>query len=240
LQSDNDINLKSLGRVHNFYEFVSALENARAAGFENINLDLIYGLPNQTLRQWEQTLLNAVSFNCPHISLYPLSVEPDTPFYKNGVKTDDGLQKYMYEISCEILSMHNFSHYEISNWAKKNKFSLHNLNYWRNMEYIALGAGAAGYYQRQRYKNVCDIEKYIAGGEIKTEIEKIGNETFETEAIILGLRLLDEGVAQDKFKNKRQILQKLLNDKMLVKENDRIKIAPDYVFISNSILSQFV
>jgi len=162
LQSDDDVYLKTIGRIHNFPQFIAALENARNAGFKNINLDLIYGLPGQTLMQWEKTLLNAVSFDCPHISLYPLTVEENTFFYKNNIKTDDGLQKQMYEKACEILSANGFSHYEISNWAKPEKESLHNSNYWRNYQYLALGAGASGYFNGQRYKNTADIEKYIA------------------------------------------------------------------------------
>jgi oxygen-independent coproporphyrinogen-3 oxidase len=240
LQSDDDVYLKSLGRVHNFYQFVSALETARNAGFENINLDLIYGFPNQTLTQWRQTLLNAVSFNCPHISLYPLSVERNTFFYKKAIMTDDDLQKQMYEKSCEILSLNAFEHYEISNWAKENRYGLHNLNYWRNCQYLALGAGASGYFKGHRYKNTTDIKKYIGADEIKTEIETIDDKTFETESVILGLRLLNEGVSETQFKNKTQVLQELLDAKILVKENNKIKLSRDYVFISNSVLSRLV
>ena len=240
LQSDDDIYLKTIGRVHNFSQFVIALNNARDAGFENINLDLIYGLPGQTLKQWEQTLLTAVSFNCPHISLYPLTVEENTVFYKNNIKTEDGLQKQMYEKACEILSANAFTHYEISNWVKPGKESLHNSNYWRNYQYLALGAGASGYFNGQRYKNTADIEKYINGGEIRTEVENIDEKTFETESIILGLRLLNEGVPETQFKNKTQILKELLDAKMLVKENEKIKLSQDYVFTSNSVLERFV
>ncbi|MDR2191847.1 MAG: radical SAM family heme chaperone HemW [Endomicrobium sp.] len=240
LQSDYDAYLKSLGRVHNFSQFIAALETAKKVGFENINLDLIYGFPNQTLEQWRHTLLNAVSFDCPHISLYPLSVEENTPFYKNAITTDDDLQRQMYEKACEILSSNGFEHYEISNWAKKNRQSLHNSNYWRNCQYLALGAGASGYFKGQRYKNTADIGKYIAGGKIKTEIENIDGKTFETESIILGLRLINEGAPETIFKNKTQILQELLDAKMLVKEKGRIKLSRDYIFISNLVLSRFI
>ena len=246
LQSPNDAELKYLGRVHDFSVFCEAFESAKKAGFENINIDLIYGLPGQTLDGWKHILEKTVSFESAHLSLYPLSVEKDTVFGKNAVKTNDDMQRNMYEAAVEMLSKHGFRHYEISNWAKPSKEAVHNSNYWRNQEYIALGAGAAGYFDRLRYKIIENTGEYIIkmenGLDVKTESGYVDDKCFETETVMLGLRLLEEGVSVDCFKslNNKTVLKELLNQGMLVKDGDKIKIHKDYVFVSNAVISEFM
>lgn len=242
LQSVDDKDLKQLGRIHNFKTFSNAFNMAKKAGFENINLDLIYGLPNQTLKEWEKVLKKALKFNSAHISLYPLAIEQDTKFYLNGTSTDDEVQRLMYDKSVKMLEKSNYIHYEISNWAKKGKESIHNSNYWRNFEYIGLGAGACGYYNKTRYKNIANIQKYIENPNILQEKELVSSKTKETEAIILGLRLLKEGIDMSKFENKKNIenLKKLLNENILIKNKNIIKIHKNYVYTSNSIFSFFI
>jgi len=245
LQSANDSELSTIGRAHDFKMFESAFKEARKAGFQNISLDLIYGLPGQSLKSWKDTLRKAISFKSEHISLYPLSVEMNTPFYKNGIKTDDDLQRDMYEQAVKILAKAGYEHYEISNWAKNGKESLHNNSYWENKEYIALGSGASGYYSGERYKIIPDIKKYIlfAGKfPLKSESEVITNEVRETESIILGLRLLNKGVAEAKFKSKahKEKLSELLKQKLLILQDAKVKLPESAVFVSNQILSEFI
>jgi oxygen-independent coproporphyrinogen-3 oxidase len=247
LQSDDDASLNLLGRVHDFKTFVSALDAAEISGFENINLDLIYGFPGQTLKDWKRALSVALSFGVAHISLYPLSVEEGTPFYGCCVRTDDALQRKMYDAASEEFEKAGFIHYEISNWAKRGFESVHNSNYWRNLSYLALGAGACGYFGGVRYTNAGGVQEYVdsvfSGREIKkTDIEIIDKKTFETETIILGLRLLEEGVSRDCFKTAENVLalEELLRRKTLVCDNGRIKLAKDSVFVSNQILSNFI
>ncbi|MDR1951933.1 MAG: radical SAM family heme chaperone HemW [Elusimicrobiota bacterium] len=245
LQSCDDKLLKALGRIHNFDSFCRAFFLAREIGFENISIDLIYGIPNQSLDDWTKDLNKILEFLPDHISLYPLSVEEGTLFYKNSIKTDDNLQRLMYERAREILLQNGYIHYEISNWSRQAKESMHNSNYWRNLEYIGAGAAAAGYLKGVRYKNCGDIEKYIT--EIKNtksavvEKEKIDAEIYNGEKIILGLRLLKEGVGIENFKGeKEKILRKFLDMKVLVNENGSIKIERDFVFVANSIAAEFV
>ncbi|AKL97479.1 radical SAM family heme chaperone HemW [Endomicrobium proavitum] len=242
LQSSQDKDLQALGRIHNFDTFAQAFKFARETGFNNINLDLIYGLPNQTLSDWQKNLNEALQFNSEHISLYPLTIEPNTPLYANGTSTDDTLQRRMYEAAAEIFKKAGFKHYEISNWAKAGKESIHNSNYWRNAEYIALGAGASGYYNKKRYKIVEDIEKYIKQINLFIDEEVITDDICETETIILGLRLLNEGVDVKYFKSAahKAALERFLSQKLLVLKNDRIMLAKNAVFTSNQILSEFV
>ena len=246
LQSPNDKDLKYLGRIHDFNIFKNAFEYAKRSGFENISIDLIYGLPGQSIDEWKNNIETAIKFDSSHISLYPLSVEENTVFGRNSLKVNDNSQRDMYEAAIEVLSQYGFVHYEISNWAKSGKEAVHNSNYWRNLEYIALGSGAAGYLERKRYKIIENIDEYIElsekGIDLKTEEEYIDDKLYETESIMLGLRLLEEGVSADTFKSQhnKSVMDNLIGQGVLVKDGERIKIHKDYVFISNSLISEFI
>jgi oxygen-independent coproporphyrinogen-3 oxidase len=246
LQSADDRNLESLGRVHDFKIFCNCYDNAKHEGFDNINIDLIYGLPNQTVDEWASILKKTLLFNSEHLSLYPLSVEENTPFYKNGIVTDDKLQREMYEKTVKILEDSKYVHYEISNWSKKNKEALHNTNYWRNLEYIGLGAGACGYLGKSRYKNIEKIEKYInfieSNIDCTIENEYIDKKLYTTETIMLGLRLLYKGLSIKCFnspQNKSALLE-CLKERTLIQDEDRVKLAKEHVFIFNQIASKFM
>ncbi|MCA6085200.1 radical SAM family heme chaperone HemW [Candidatus Endomicrobiellum agilis] len=260
LQSVEDKPLKFLGRIHDFKNFCDVYNAARKEGFDNINIDLIYGLPNQTLKDWEQILKRTLLFKSEHLSLYPLSIEESTPFYKNDIITDDDIQRDMYDETTEILANNGYSHYEISNWSKKEKESVHNTNYWRNLEYIGLGAGAAGYLEKRRYKNTENIEKYIELclllqekkeycskrhdnlSLLKIENEYICDKLYKTETIMLGLRLLNEGIDINFFNNPKHhnALSECLKNNLLKMKNGKIKLAKEYVFVFNQIISKFI
>ncbi|MDR1245218.1 MAG: radical SAM family heme chaperone HemW [Endomicrobium sp.] len=246
LQSAEDKYLKYLGRIHDFKTFCNCYDNAKHKGFDNINIDLIYGLPNQTIDEWTSILKKTLLFNSEHLSLYPLSVEENTTFYKNGIVTDDKLQHEMYEKTVKVLEDSEYVHYEISNWAKKNKEALHNTNYWRNLEYIGLGAGACGYLGKNRYKNIENIEKYInfieSNIDCTIENEYIDEKLYTAETIMLRLRLLDKGLSIKCFnypQNKSALLE-CLKERTLIQEEDRIKLAKEHVFIFNQIASKFI
>jgi oxygen-independent coproporphyrinogen-3 oxidase len=246
LQSVEDKSLKYLGRIHDFKTFCCAYDMAKHEGFDNISIDLIYGLTNQSVGDWENVLKKALLFNNDHLSLYPLSIEKNTPFHKNGGITDDKIQREMYEKTVDILERNGYVHYEISNWAKKNKEAFHNTNYWRNREYIGLGAGASGYLERNRYKNIEDIDKYMNFIEnnldCAIENDYIDEKLYATETIILGLRLLSEGLSVNDFKSLRHkvILLECLKEKTLIQEEEKIKLSKEYVFVFNQIASKFI
>jgi len=161
VQSFSNEELASLGRVHNSRDFWVALENARQTGFMNINIDLIYGLAGQTLREWQNNLKSALCARTEHISIYPLTVEPDTDFFKSNVKTEENLQSDMYEWTLDFMENAGYEHYEISNWALPGYRSSHNMIYWQNGEYIGLGTAAASYLNGKRWKNECNVKEYI-------------------------------------------------------------------------------
>jgi len=246
LQSVEDISLKFLGRMHDFKTFCYVYDMVRRENFDNINIDLIYGLPNQTLKDWKRTIKKTLVFDSEHLSIYPLTIEENTWFYGSNIVTCDNVQRNMYDQVVEILASNGYSHYEISNWSKQNRESLHNMNCWRNFEYVGLGAGAAGYFKRKRYKNVEDVGRYIdllkSGYGAEVENEYIDDRVYEMETIILGLRLLDEGLDIRCFKKPRyyNVLLECLEDKTLKIKDGRIKLAKECVFIFNHVASRFV
>jgi len=246
LQSADTPELKLLGRVHDYDMFKKAFENARKEGFDNINVDLIYGLPGQSIADWSENLKKALLFGSEHISLYPLSVEENTVFYKNAVSVDGDIQRDMYEKASEMLERAGFNHYEISNWAKPGKEAAHNSNYWRNLEYIGIGAGASGYLGGFRYLNIENIKEYSdrvsKGISVKVENDFINDSDRRTEAIILGLRLLKEGVDEELFAHGRTaaVFEDLLKRGLLERDSGRVRLSKNAVFVSNSVLCEFI
>lgn len=243
LQSVKNTDLQNLGRLHNYEKFKQAYYEAQETGFDNINIDLMYGIPDQTLLDWEKTLKETIDLNSAHISLYPLTIEPNTLFYKQNIQTDGDLQRKMYDSACYILKQNNFCHYEISNWSKENKFSHHNKIYWQNNEYIGLGTSASSYYKRYRYKNVTDVNKYIElinkNESCITEKEYIDDDLYNVETIMLGLRL-KEGINIKLFKGKENILDNFIKDGLLQIKEDKVSLTQKGLFVSNSVISEFV
>ncbi len=243
LQSVYDDKLKILGRLHDYEKFKNIYFLARKVGFDNINVDLMFGIPEQNIENWQKTLTEVLFLKPQHISLYPLTIEPKTAFYKNNIPVDTDLQAQMYDIACSILQKNGFEHYEISNWEKDKKYSRHNKLYWQNKEYIGLGAAAASYYKRYRYKNDTNILRYIEntlnGKDTVIEKEYINDELYNKEKIMLGLRLSD-GVDIKYFENKKDILEKYLNENLLKLKDNKVSLTQKSLFISNSILSDFI
>ena len=167
MQSASENDLRILGRKHTFLDVCKSVENAKKAGFSNINLDLIFGIPQQTLRSFEDSLNAAMGLFPDHLSLYALSVEDSTPLaiqIANGElpEPDDDLAADMYILAMELLDSRGFSQYEISNWARAEEAQcLHNLQYWRNLDYLGFGAGAHSHYKQSRWENIKAITDYI-------------------------------------------------------------------------------
>ncbi|MBC7878937.1 MAG: radical SAM family heme chaperone HemW [Anaerolineales bacterium] len=166
VQSANTEELHMLEREHSFFDVIEAVSLARKAGFDNLNLDLIYGLPEQTLSTWQSTVKRILDLHPEHISAYALTLEHGTPFGRWSSKgllplPDPDLAAEMYEWACDTLEQNGYVQYEISNWAKPNRECRHNLQYWRSLPYLAFGAGAHGYADGYRYSNALRIKTYI-------------------------------------------------------------------------------
>jgi oxygen-independent coproporphyrinogen-3 oxidase len=189
--------LKALGRIHTPAEITQAVIYARAAGFTSINLDFMFGLPQQTMQQWQETLHQALELRPEHFSLYSLIIEEGTPFYDwthEGRITpgDEDLCADMYEYADELLQKAGYINYEISNWALPGHHSRHNLTYWQNLPYIGMGAGAYSYFGNRRFSNERDpltYNKILKTGRIpEVESEQVEREQEMSETAFLALR----------------------------------------------------
>jgi oxygen-independent coproporphyrinogen III oxidase len=203
VQSLHDSELALLGRIHNAAQSKEALYLARKSGFDNINLDLIYGLPGQSLADWRGTLDMALAMAPEHLSLYALTLEPGTPLWraveeKSLAGIDPDLVADQYEMAEDILAVHGYQHYEISNWAKPGQECRHNLVYWHNRPYLGIGVAAHSYLNGHRLANITNLDDYLAAfsrGVLpeKNMDELISPELQVAETIILGMRL-GEGI----------------------------------------------
>jgi oxygen-independent coproporphyrinogen-3 oxidase len=198
LQTTEDPLLKALGRSHDLRTFHGAYRAARDAGFDNLNIDLMYGLPGQTPAGWLDTVRRVIDLGPEHVSAYALTVQEETYFHRSGVAPDDDKQADMYEAAADALIAAGFAHYEISNFAKPGRECRHNLRYWHNADCLGAGVSAAGYDGRTRRTNTDNLSVYLMameGGQTPvveettlTDAERVG------EDLMLGLRLA-EGVA---------------------------------------------
>jgi oxygen-independent coproporphyrinogen III oxidase len=237
VQSANTEELRMLERIHDFFTVIQSVSDARKAGFDNLNLDLIYGLPEQTLASWKTTLSRIVDLHPEHISAYALTLEHGTPF---GHWSDRGLLPVpdpdlaaeMYEYAEEFLEKNGYAHYEISNWAKKNKdesavknssfiihnssfVCRHNLQYWRSLPYLGFGAGAHGYVNGYRYSNTLRIKTYVERllhpssfihpfplSPATVNHHKQTQQDDISDYMINNLRLIQAGVAESDFRSR--------------------------------------
>ena len=196
LQSADNELLKMLGRIHTFEEFKDAYQSAKNAGFRNINIDLIFGIPGQTKSQFEATLELVTSFGPEHISAYSLIVEPHTKLEKmistgEVDEPSDEEDRAMYKLCKELLLRKGYNQYELSNFAKEGKECRHNIRYWVGGEYLGFGLGAASLFNGKRFNNTDDFCEYIKGyNEICDETE-LSKEDLMNEFMMLGFRMLD-------------------------------------------------
>lgn len=202
VQSFQPTELRALGRRHTHDEVRQSFSAARDAGFENLSIDLIYGVQHQTLASWRETLREAVALSPDHLSMYSLIVEPGTTYgrlydARRLVLPDDDIVADMYDLACDQMRDHGFDHYEVANWSRAGAECLHNLTYWRNQQFYALGVGAHDYLKPFRSVRVHSVRRYIdilqAGSSPIQEREFVGPEDERFETVVMGLRLLREG-----------------------------------------------
>lgn len=246
VQSFNQNNLKMLNRKHNKQDILDKIVLIKKMGFNNINVDLMYAIPGQTLSSLEEDIDIFLKLDINHISTYSLILEDHTYLTINNIKPiSEDLEYNMYELICKKLKKNGFKHYEISNFAKKGFESKHNLNYWNNNSYYGFGLGATAYLNNIRYTNTRSIKHYIDGKyvldkEIISQKEQMSNE------MILGLRKL-KGVNKKTFFEKygKMIeeafdIKDLLNQKYLIDNGKNIYINKKYLYVENSILIKFL
>lgn len=259
LQTTNDNLLKQIGRIHTYEEFTNCYELAKEVGFNNINVDLMLGLPNQTLENLKESLEEIIKLNPNHISLYSLILEENTKLEKMvnekilSLPSED-LERKMYWETKKILEINGYNHYEISNFAKKGYESKHNLNCWGQKEYLGFGVAAHSYINKKRYCNTNSIEEYIKN--IKND-DILNNRTIceiqnkleeQKEYMLLGLRKI-EGIDIQEFKNKfidnpiyifHKELEKLVNEKLIEIDLNKIKLTSRGLDFANLVWEEFV
>ena len=257
LQAKQDNLLKGLGRIHNYKTFKENFLLAKKVGFNNINVDLMFGLPNQRLNEWEETLREIISLEPAHISAYSLIIEEGTAFYnlyendKLKLPTEEEERK-MYHLAKKILEENGFNQYEISNYDKEGKECRHNLAYWNMDNWIGVGSAAASYINGKRIKNISSVEEYInsineKGEAVEEIINNSKNDNME-EFMFMGLRKIN-GIDENEFKKRfsmnindvyGEILNKYIDEGLLIRDSGRIFLSEKGIEISNIIMADFL
>ena len=255
IQCDNDEILEKIGRPHNYAQAVAAVKQIRRAGFRNLSLDLIYGLPGQTLASWEKTLQNVLKLEPEHISCYGLKVEEGTPLHKYQEflnLPDDDMQADMYLRTVEILRSKGFRQYEISNFCRRNNESKHNLKYWTGGEYLGFGPDASSDFAGKRFKMVRSLRSYIdgvlTGGQVIDDLQEIPQRERAGEYLMMRLRT-NLGISAKEYE-KQYLLPFAPLEKALLKcadrghavklENGHWRLTPEGFLVSNAIISDLL
>lgn len=257
LQAWQNTLLEKAGRIHRVHEFVDNFKLAKEIGFEDINVDLIFGLPQQTLQEWIESVENVMELEPSHISCYSLSIEEGTMFGKMAAlgeleTIDDEIDRNMYRHAIEKASENKYRHYEISNFAKPGFECRHNLKYWNAEEYLGFGAGAHSYFKGVRFNNVYSVEEYISSitiGEIPVENRHIiDKKEAMTEFMMLGLRLIngvEAGVFQKRYEEDMfgmfaGQVEKLAKKQLIEVEGERIRLTGFGLDLANQVFMEFI
>ena len=255
VQTDNDDLLKKLGRPHDYAQVVSAVQRVRKAGIKNLSLDLMYGLPGQTLLNWKDTLERVITLNPDHISCYALKVEENTPLYACKDILDianDDVQAEMYLAGVEILRSHGFRQYEISNFARKGLYSRHNMKYWTGGEYLGFGPAASSDFGGRRFTTIRDQQGYVngiqTGGSVLEEVDEVPQRERAGEYLMLRLRTIS-GINRYEYERKfllpfdeiEAALERSRNMGYAMRsEEGRWRLTPRGYLISNDIITDLL
>ena len=255
LQSPNNRELKNLGRIHTYEQFEESYIAARLAGFDNINVDIMSAIPNQTLAGYEDNLRKVIALNTEHISAYSLIVEEGTPLYKMVERTHGRIlpsedeDREMYAMTKAMLAEAGYSRYEISNYAKPGRECRHNISYWERADYLGFGAAAASLLGKRRFTNTYDVASYIAGPIDNHSEEQLLDINDEMEEyMFLGLRMM-KGVDTERFGKLfgrsydelyGDITARQIEQGLMVRDGSRVKLTDIGIDISNTVMAEFM
>ena len=257
LQAMQDETLKQLGRIHTVTEFLESYHLARENGFENINIDLIFALPNQKMEAWHHTLNEVISLDPAHISAYNLVMEQDTPFYEwwqageLHLPTED-TEADMFQYTIKTLTAYGYTHYEICNFARPDHYAKHNLVYWNNQPCIGLGAGACGYVNGVRYTNIRGIAPYInklsKRNKPIADTEHLTGHAEKAETLMLALRKR-EGISLEDYQNRfgeeieaafKDSLKKWIDLQLLERTTTHLRLTHRGLFLANEVFIELM
>ena len=262
LQSANNRELKMLGRIHTYEEFLHNYDLVRKGGIENVNVDLMSALPGQTVSDWERTLKEILKLRPEHISAYSLIIEEGTPFYQtyeeDEQRREEGeepkylpneeTEREMYRLTGALLEEKGYMQYEISNYAKKGRECQHNIGYWTRKNYLGLGLGSASLVENVRFSNTSDLQEYLAGDFEEREREVLERREQMEEFMFLGLRMI-KGVSRGDFKKAfgveieavyGEVIKKMVSQGLLQKQAGRISLTEEGISVSNYVMSEFL
>ena len=260
LQSTNDKELKVLGRIHTYKEFLRSFTLARECGFDNINVDLISAIPNQTVESWETSVRNILKLEPEHISAYSLIVEEGTPFYEaygEGAPLEELLpseedERLMYQRTEELLEEAGYHRYEISNYAKEGKECRHNLGYWERKEYLGLGLGSSSLIRNARFKNCDDLELYMEHSDDILQIREIDGaltkEEQMEEFVFLGMRKM-QGISLRKFQETfgksleecyGEGIERMKSENLVEEQEEMLRLTKKGIDISNYVFAEIL
>lgn len=249
LQSTDNRELKMLGRIHTYEEFLESFSLARETGFGNLNVDLMSALPGQTRESWQKTLKQVLALKPEHISAYSLIVEEGTPFYERFgpgageeyLLPDEDTERQMYYDTRDMLKAEGYERYEISNYARPGFACRHNLGYWERREYLGLGLGASSLIGGVRYQNHRKLSAYLAGDYSHEEVQRLTRKEIQEETMFLGLRKT-EGVplTEELSKAYKEVFPGLERQGLLLRENGRVRLTDLGIDVSNYVLAEFL
>lgn len=262
LQSAQDKELQLLGRIHTYEDFLASYDCARKQGFHNINVDLMSALPGQSLKTWEQTLKRVVMLRPEHISAYSLIIEEGTPFYKLYGYDDETRKKgnkplflpseeeerQMYQFTKEFLEKKGYHRYEISNYARPGKECIHNVGYWKRVDYLGLGLGAASLIDNMRFSNVTKLTDYLKTDFLETDFEELTRNQQMEEFMFLGLRM-SEGINRNVFLEVFEVpvesifgeaLERMKQQGLVVEQGGQIRLTDAGFDVSNYVFSELL
>lgn len=254
LQSTEQNDLETLGRIHTWEDFRDSYQWARNAGFSNINVDLMFAIPGQDCEKWNRSLRKTAELKPEHISAYSLIIEEGTPFGDHLPENlpDEDTEYRMYEDTAAILREYGYQQYEISNYALPGYECRHNVGYWNRREYLGLGLGAASLYQGLRFFNTKDMKEYLSGSgepqKIRREVMRLSENDAMEEVMFLGLRMT-KGISEKEFLEQfgqkidsvyGEILEKYRSEGFLQKNGEFWSFTRKGIHVSNYILADFL
>ena len=253
LQSTDAEELKMLGRIHSYEEFLQSYQWAREAGFSNINIDLMFAIPGQCYEGWIENLRMVAALGPEHISAYSLIIEEGTPFSRKKLDLPDEDTEYrMYEDVAVVLKEYGYHQYEISNYAKAGCECRHNEGYWQRKDYLGLGLGAASLLGKERFSNTSDMQEYLKNSSAPEKIQKnwelLTREDEMAEFMFLGLRMT-QGVSKKEFQEYfgtaieniyGEVLKKYKKQGLLLEESGRIFLSREGIHVSNAVMADFL
>ena len=239
VQTTDDKILKMVNRDHSFEQVKTAVKNLKKAGIDNINVDLILGLPHTSEKILKKDIQNVLSLDVKHVSCYGLTVNPHTVLFNKGFKEPEGdVLRRLYDIVEQELVKNGFVHYEVSNWAKPGYQSEHNLTYWRNEQYYGCGLGASGYTDDIRYKNTVNLSQYLDRVFI-SEKEPVSEKDKRTYQIMLSLRTT-EGLDISFVKDKQEQIDCLISGGLLTIKDNRLIPTYEGMMVLDQIILQLL